>query len=173
MQRNGERRPPFAAEQVLPPSLHANRSLVSGSWTIDATASSGACARPPQDTLHHVTGEPEATETVEGHMLDLFTLPQRAYLIEADDMPSWLQAELESSGVAEIASRTIEGLYVEPAHSLAAVLGVIERAEATVFSVRAMARTRAWERREAARPSRSRLRNPVSPCWLPTLARAS
>jgi hypothetical protein len=104
--------------------------------------------------------------------MELFSFPQRAFLIEVDDMPAWLPSELETSGAANLAARTVEGLYVEPAGSLAVVLGVIERAEALVFSVRAMAPSQAWQRRAEPKWSRSRLRNPQSPCWLPTVSPA-
>ncbi|MFN0094208.1 MAG: hypothetical protein ACKVVT_05445 [Dehalococcoidia bacterium] len=105
--------------------------------------------------------------------MSLFAFPPRAFVIELEDVPASLPALLEAEGVAEFAARTVEGLYVEPLQSLAVVLSVVERSGSVIYSIRAMAPSRGWQRRAVEAASmRSRLRNPFSPCWLPTITPA-
>jgi hypothetical protein len=100
-------------------------------------------------------------------------LPSRGFIIDLDGAPAGLAEQLEASGVAAMAARTVDGLYVEPAHSLAAVLRALEEAGARMRTLRRAGGSGAWERTvRPAREADSRLRNHLSACWLPTLPAA-
>lgn len=94
----------------------------------------------------------------------------RGYIVETGDVPAGALGALERGGLAWFAARTIDGVYLEPAVSLARVLAAIEREGVRVLSVRP-----AWNARTAnpvARPSgelRARLRSMHAAEWLPTL----
>ena len=107
-------------------------------------------------------------------MSNIALYPTRGFIVELDRTPAGLTRELEASGAALIASRTVEGLYVEPAQSLAAVLAELDHADVVVLTVRSTGITQTWER--TVRPwhhaPRSPLRNPPSACWLTTLPAA-
>ena len=108
-------------------------------------------------------------------MSNVALFPSRGFIVELERTPPAMPQELEENGVALIAARTVEGLYIEPARSLSAVLAAFDRAGAVVRTVRATTRSETWER--APRPPRyqrpgTALRDPRSACWLPTLPAA-
>jgi hypothetical protein len=97
--------------------------------------------------------------------------PPTGYVFDLDRVPAGLPRLLEHDGHAIIAARTVDGVYAEPARSLAAVMFAIERSGAQVRSLRRGGDSQSWQR--TARPaqlSRKRLRNVLSACWLPTLS---
>ena len=98
----------------------------------------------------------------------------QGFIIELDHIPAGLARALEDCGAATIASRTVEGLYVEPAQSLAAVLRALEAAGVGFASTRSAQTRRSWARPAMvyARTLHSPLRNPRSACWLPVLPAA-
>ncbi len=99
--------------------------------------------------------------------------PTRGFIIELDRTPAGLVRRLERDGVALIASRTVEGIYAEPATSLAALLAALDQAGLNVVTLRPAGETRPWERTSGAwRTARPAIRNPRSACWLPTLPAA-
>jgi hypothetical protein len=92
------------------------------------------------------------------------------YVFDLDRTPAGLARQLEHDGYAVIAARTADGVYAEPARSLAAVMSAIERSGAQVRSLRRGGDSQSWQR--TARPvqlSRQRLRYVLSAFWLPTL----
>ena len=103
----------------------------------------------------------------------VLSFPSRGFIVDLDGAPAGLAEQLEASGVAALAARTVDGLYVEPAHSLAAVLNAVDQAGARMRTLRRAGGSGAWERTvRPAREAESRLRNHLSACWLPTLPAA-
>jgi hypothetical protein len=97
--------------------------------------------------------------------------PPTGYVFDLDHVPSGLPVRLERGGHAILAARTVDGVYAEPAGSLAAVMFAIEEAGAEVRSLRRGGDSQSWQR--TARPvrlARKRLRDVMSACWLPTLS---
>ncbi len=90
------------------------------------------------------------------------------------DAPAWLGVHLERHLLANMAHRTIDGLYVEVPRS---VESLVQHLEACGFEVRAVRRTgspASWHRHASpprGRP-RTQLRNRRAPEWLPTLGAA-
>ncbi|MCA9831422.1 MAG: hypothetical protein R3B97_04280 [Dehalococcoidia bacterium] len=92
--------------------------------------------------------------------------PSRGYILQVERAPSALGALLERDEVATLASRTVEGLYVELAGSLGDLVAYLETAGIEILGLRSANALRAWESRPL-RGRRSRLRDPRSACWLP------
>ncbi len=98
----------------------------------------------------------------------------RGYIFSLDRAPFDLAERLEIAGVAQISTRTVEGVYAEPTASLAAVMAAIEGLGCELIAVRPAHASTRWERPSEWRPRElSRLRNPLSPCWLPTAGLAA
>lgn len=93
--------------------------------------------------------------------------PTRGYILQLDHIPGGVGHQLERAGSARIASRTVEGLYVEPVRSLGALLIQLEDRGIEIQGLRAVSAIRAWEAQKPFR--RNRLRNPLSACWVPGL----
>jgi hypothetical protein len=91
----------------------------------------------------------------------------RGYIFEARDVPSGVLWSLEQRGVARIAARTIDGAYVEPARSAAAVWAALEGEGVHVQRVR---RAGCGPRRVVRPPAEMlrRLRSMRAAEWLPT-----
>ena len=99
---------------------------------------------------------------------------RRGYICSLDRAPFDLADRLERACLAHISTRTVEGIYVEPEHSLAAVIAAIEALGCELLAVRPTHPHSRWERPAQWRPHElSRLRNPLSPCWLPTASLAA
>lgn len=93
------------------------------------------------------------------------------FLFEAEGLPVSLPQHLERVGAALVATSVRDGLYAEPAATLAALLDEVERAGVQVAAVHRFGAGQSWWRSDRpARPANSRLRNPSSACWLPTAA---
>jgi len=92
---------------------------------------------------------------------------QRGYIVQIDRAPGGLGQRLERDGAAKMASRTVEGLYVEPKSSLGALVTSLETQGLEVLGLRSVSAIRAWEAQKPGR--RNRLRNPLSACWVPGL----
>jgi hypothetical protein len=93
--------------------------------------------------------------------------PQRGYIVQLDRTPGSLGGRLEQSGSARMASRTVEGLYVEPGRSLGSLVTELEDEGFEIQGLRSVSAVRAWEAQKPGR--RNRLRNPLSACWVPGL----
>ncbi len=116
----------------------------------------------------HISGEPSLEATT---MTMITAFPTRGFIFQLDPMPADLPATLEALGLASLAARTVEGLYIEPAQSLIAVLSALDDEGIEILGMRAATVHHPWERSSRfVHPSR--LRNPQSSCWLPTLPAA-
>jgi hypothetical protein len=93
--------------------------------------------------------------------------PSRGYILQLDRTPSGLGQRLETAGSARLASRTVEGLYVEPEASLGRLVTDLEQQGYAIHGLRAVSAIRGWEAQKPGR--RNRLRNPLSACWVPGL----
>jgi hypothetical protein len=91
----------------------------------------------------------------------------RGYIVQLDRTPGGLGVRLEQSGSARMASRTVEGLYVEPEGSLGALVTALEEQGFEIHGLRSVSAIRGWEAQKPFR--RNRLRNPLSACWVPGL----
>ena len=106
-------------------------------------------------------------------MNKLCTFPSRGFIIEADFVPVTLPAALERWGLAGMAARTVDGIYLEPRTSIATIVAWIERMGVGIRAFRAAGTRPSWH--ETVRPaatSRERLTNVRSSTWLPTLPAA-
>jgi hypothetical protein len=102
-------------------------------------------------------------------MNSISLFPSQGFLFELNRFPVGLPRHLEREGVADFASRTVDGLYVEPSVSLNALMTEFRRLDIQVYSVRAADPEQTWERTaRSAATAPQRLQNPLSPCWLPT-----
>lgn len=97
----------------------------------------------------------------------------RGFIVQVDKLPASLPAQLEADGWANIAAKTVEGLYLEPAQSLGAIIGALEEAGVEVLALRCTTQSRAWEKNATFFRKPSRLRNPLSACYLPTARTAA
>lgn len=97
----------------------------------------------------------------------------RGFIVQVDKLPASLPAKLENEGWATIAAKTVDGLYIEPAASLGVIVGALEEAGVQIVALRSTTQTRAWEKNALFFRKPSRLRNPLSACWLPTVPRAA
>lgn len=95
--------------------------------------------------------------------------PSRGYILQLDRAPATLGPLLERDQVAALASRTVEGLYVELDGSLGQLVAYLEDAGVEILGLRSTSALRAWELRSGG-SRRSRLRHPLSACWLPLSA---
>jgi hypothetical protein len=91
----------------------------------------------------------------------------RGYILQLDRTPGSLGNRLEGMGAARIASRTVEGLYVEPGKSLGALVTELEEQGLEIHGLRSVNAVRGWEAEKL--PRRNRLRNPLSACWVPSV----
>jgi hypothetical protein len=105
-------------------------------------------------------------------MSRLYTHPNRGFVVEADPVPAALVQWLERSGVATLAARTVDGVYVEPSISISRVLAVMRDEGLKIENVRRAGATPSWHWSRSATGTRQRLGNPLSPAWLPTLPAA-
>jgi hypothetical protein len=103
-------------------------------------------------------------------MTDEITPGNRGYIVQLDHTPGSLGDRLEETGSARMASRTVEGLYVEPQASLGALVTALEDQGLEIQGLRSVSAVRAWEAQKPGR--RNRLRNPLSACWVPGLKTA-
>ena len=90
----------------------------------------------------------------------------RGYILQLDRAPAALGPRLERDDVATLASRTVEGLYVELHGSLGDLVAYLEEAGIEILGLRSTSALRSWELR-GGQGRRSRLRHPLSACWLP------
>lgn len=102
-------------------------------------------------------------------MSRFYTFPTHGFVVEAEAVPATLTAYLERSGIAVLAARTVDGVYVEPAVSLDQVLTVMKEKGLKVQDVRRAGATPSWHWSRSAQGARLRMANPLSPAWLPTL----
>ena len=105
-------------------------------------------------------------------MSRFYTYPTHGFIVETDAVPAMLTKHLERRGIALLAERTVDGVYVEPNESLDQVLAVMREKGLRVQNVRPGGATPSWHWSRSARGSRQRLTNPLSPAWLPTLMAA-
>lgn len=105
-------------------------------------------------------------------MLQLVTPKHRGFIVSASAVPSGFLAFLERSGLAGQTALTVEGVYLEPRVSMAAIVSAFERAGVTVRGYRPAGNANSWQ--EAARSFRGqgRLSNPRAAEWLPTMPAA-
>ena len=93
--------------------------------------------------------------------------PSRGYILQLDRAPAALGPHLERDDIATLASRTVEGLYVELRGSLGELVAYLEEAGIEILGLRSTSALRSWELRAGRGGRRSRLRHPLSACWLP------
>lgn len=105
-------------------------------------------------------------------MSRFYTYPAHGFVVEADAVPAMLTKHLERRGIAVLATRTVDGVSVEPSSSLDQVLAVLQEKGLKVQNVRPGSATPSWHWSRSAMGSRQRLANPLSPAWLPTLRAA-
>jgi hypothetical protein len=105
-------------------------------------------------------------------MSRFYTYPTHGFVVEADGVPAMLTKHLERRGIAVLAQRTVDGVYVEPHESLDQVLAVMHEKGLRIQHVRPAGATPSWHWSRSAMGSRRRLSNPLSPAWLPTLMAA-
>jgi hypothetical protein len=105
-------------------------------------------------------------------MSRFYTHPNRGFVVEADPVPAGLVQWLEHSGVATLASQTVDGIYVEPSIPLSRALAVMRDHGLKIENVRHAGATPSWHWSRSARTTRQRLGNPLSSTWLPTLPAA-
>ena len=96
-------------------------------------------------------------------------LATSAYTFQTDRVPVGLAAQLKRDGLATAVDVSDSSIDLESSQSLAQLIRAIERAGAEIFSIRrSHAPCHATPEIRPVRVSASRLKNPLSSCWLPT-----